>query len=228
MTPRERLLTILDGSTPDRVPVYTQIPFGLTSGGFKPAAFHGYDDYDNWRELDPLYWDLVERMYKDCDNPFIWRPPCMGTDQFFISPGVMKTAPGVPDGDRLAFTTTADIEGHQLSQTNAVQPGSGHSWQIEHFCKEPDDARRLLDHAWVGEKVDIGDFQELEAQLGEMGTIWVTIPSPLMAVCRLFDPMEFLVYSRTERELIDRLCAVAQERISGVLDSLLASGVGPV
>ena len=228
MTPKERLFAILEGVTPDRTPVYTQIPFALTETGFKPGAFHGYADYDNWRELDPLYWKLVRRMYHDCDNPFIWRPPCMGNEQFFISPDATRKLPEEPDGDRLVITTEATIDRTVLTQRKAVMPGTGHTWEVEHYCKGLDDARRLLDHPWKGAPVDIEDFSDCEEALGDRGVIWVTIPSPLMVVCRLFDPLEFLVYSRTERNLIDTLCSVAGKRIEAALAVLLEAGAGPV
>jgi hypothetical protein len=228
MNPRERLLKVLDGSTADRTPIYTQIPFAVSPQGLRPGAFHGYADYDEWRIHDPLYWNLVRRMQKECDNPFIWRPPCMGTDQFFFSPANAIEHPAVESGDRLVIKTEVDVDGITYTQKKAVKPGCGHSWQTEHYCKSPDDARRLLDTPWVGHGAEIGDFHELAGLLGERGTMWVTIPSPLMVVCRLFDPMEFLVYVRTEEQLIDRLCTLAQERIGGVLETLLEAGAGPV
>ncbi|MGD9127086.1 MAG: hypothetical protein PVH19_06875 [Planctomycetia bacterium] len=77
MTPRERLLRTLQGQPVDRVPIYTQIPFAITDDGFRPGPFHGYEDYDDWREQDPRYVELVRRMEEECDNLFIWRSPCM-------------------------------------------------------------------------------------------------------------------------------------------------------
>ena len=43
--------------------------------------------------------------------------------------------------------------------------------------------------------------------------MWVTIPSPIMVVCRLFDPMDFLLLARIERELIDDLMRIARNRM---------------
>jgi uroporphyrinogen-III decarboxylase len=58
--------------------------------------------------------------------------------------------------------------------------------------------------------------------------IWVTVPSPILVVCRLFDPTEFLVYVRTESALIHQLLEVVAERIETNLRILLNTGVGPV
>jgi len=103
-----------------------------------------------------------------------------------------------------------------------------HTWQIEHYCKSADDARLLLEIPWKGEPVEADDFPVINKYLGEKGVIWVTIPSPLLVVCRLFDPMEFLILTSTERELIDRLMETAFERIYTNLVKLLESGVGPI
>ncbi len=103
MTSRERLESLLDDRPIDRVPVYLQIPFALTESGMKPGAFHGYADLDDWRECDPLYCELVSRMERECDNPFIWRPDCMQNLQFFASVSDTRSEPGISIEERVRF-----------------------------------------------------------------------------------------------------------------------------
>ena len=94
MRPDERLLATLAGRPHDRIPIYTQIPFAMESdGSFRPGAFHGYDDYDDWRRRDNAYWRLVRRMEQECDNFFIWRPPCMESDPYFVPEALTWAAP---------------------------------------------------------------------------------------------------------------------------------------
>lgn len=230
-TAKKRLLATLEGKPHDRVPIYTQIPFALEEGSFVPGPFHGYADYDDWRKQDPAYVKLTRRMEEECDNFFIWRPPCMGNHQFFLSPSALETQEEEGTGrneGRIVRKTRfhqADVE---LTETTAVKPGTGHSWEIEHFCKTPEDAAGLLDLPWEGEPSEAGDFHELEKALGERGTMWVTIPSPIQAVCRLFDPNDFLIFARTEAELIHRLMDTCSQRLARNLRSLLEQGVGPV
>ncbi len=81
---------------------------------------------------------------------------------------------------------------------------------------------------WEGHPVEIGDFFAIEAQSGDRGVIWVTIPSPILVVCRLFDPTEFLTLPLTESSLIHRLLEVAAGRIRTNLETLLDAGVGPI
>lgn len=228
MTPRERLLRTLRGEETDRIPVYTQIPFALGPDGFEPGAFHGYSDADDWRRQDAAYWRLVGRMAAECDNFFIWRPPCMGAEQFLVSPSCVQDAPVVEQGGRIVRTRLCHAGDRVLQTVSATQPGTGHTWTLEHYCKSADDARALLAAPWQGEPVAMGDFERLQAQLGERGVMWVTVPSPILVVCRLFDPMEFLMLVRTEAELIHELLQAAAQRVRAHLVPLLAAGAGPV
>lgn len=228
MTGRQRLLSVLRGDPVDRVPVYSHVPFELSPWGMRPGPFHGSVDYDTWREQDPGYWKIVQRMEREGDNAFMWRPPCMAAEQFFIPPKMTRDLPERSVGEKVEVATEAEIGGATLRRVRAYKPGSGHSWEIEHYCKSTDDARRLLDIEWQGAPIEPLDLDDLEELLGDLGIMWFTIPSPIMAVCRLFDPMQFLMLSATERPLILRLMNTAQERIAIQLSALLDAGAGPV
>ena len=228
MTSKERILNTLEGKYTDRIPVYTQIPFSVSKYGFKPGPFHGYEDYDNWRECDPEYWKLVQRMEKECDNFFIWRPSCMLSEPFFIPLSMTNTLPPVERSGRIEIEQVLEADGVRLTQKKAVQPGTGHTWQLEHYCKTADDARFILELPWKGYEASIGDFFEIERVLGDKGVIWVTVPSPLLVVCRLFDPMEFFVIVAAEKELVNKLMQIAYERIYTNLELLLKAGAGPI
>ena len=229
MTARERLLDTLEGRVPDRIPVWALIPFGMDSaGGFVPAPFHGYPEHDDWRARDPEYRRLARRMETEGDNFFVWRPPCMEHDQLFVSPARVRALPPVEAGGRVRREYRAGIGGRELVKAVEVQPGSGHSWTTAHYCRCADDARALLDAPWDGYPAEAGDYHDLERRLGERGLMWVTIPSPILAVCRLFDPTEFLVLIRTEPRLLRRLMETAASRIRRNLESLLGQGVGPI
>ena len=68
----------------------------------------------------------------------------------------------------------------------------------------------------------------MERTLGDRGLIWVTVPSPILPVCRLFDPSDFLIFARTERDLMRDLMDVAAARIRANLLALLDLGAGPI
>jgi uroporphyrinogen-III decarboxylase len=228
MNARERLLRTLRGQEVDRVPVYTCIPFEVTAEGFKPGPVHAYDEYDAWREKDPAYWRLVHRMETECDSFFFWRPPCMQSDQLFIPPARMESLPLFERRGRVHTTWRVNANGRVLTMTHAVQPQTGHTWQVEHWCKTAEDAQALLDLSWSGYPPALEDYAKIVYWLGDRGVIWVTIPSPILPVCRLFNPQDFLVLSVTERALIHDLMRLATERIRANLERLLDLGVGPI
>jgi uroporphyrinogen-III decarboxylase len=228
MDSKHRLLATLEGKPHDRIPIYTQIPFALSGKSFIPGPFHGYSDYDNWRQQDPAYVKLTKRMEEECDNFFIWRPPCMGNDQFFVSPRFTKTTERKDEFGKIIQETRFQQGSLNLIKKNALQPGTGHTWEIEHFCKTPKDALQLLNLPWEGKKAMAGDFNAIESELGDRGVMWVTIPSPIQAVCRLFDPTDFLILIRTEEHLIHKLMETCEERIFLNLTTLLEQGVGPI
>lgn len=226
-SPNERLLRVLRGERVDRVPIFTQIPFTMNAtGNFYPGPFHGYEDYDDWRERDPEYHRLVNRMERECDNFFVWRPACMKPDRIFIAANRVTTEV-LADG-RVRRVETVEADGMALRSVFIVQPGTGHTWQTEHFCKRADDVCALLEMPFDPVKAGCEDYFDILHKLGGKGVVWVTIPSPLLAVCRLFDPMTFLMMTATDPDLINRLMETAAERIATVLEVLLQEGCGPV
>ena len=228
MTSRERLTNTLDGRKADRIPVWTHIPFGLQGSKFVPAPFHGYANYDDWRGQDPAYRRLVARMEAECDNLFFWGGAGPAAEHYPFGVSMLEQLPQVERDGKVVFTTVFRAPGKELRTVKAIQPGSGHTWVLEHYCKGPDDARLLLELPWEGRSPKAGDFRELAEGLGERGMMVVGVLSPMCVVCRLFDPTDFLILSRTERSLIHRLCEVVAERTHKNLEALLQLGLGPI
>jgi len=228
MNSRNRLLKTLKGETPDRVPVYTLIPYALENRGFVPGAFHGYDDYDDWRKRDPLYWKLVRRMEEECDNFFIWRPDCMKAQNLFVPPGLLKYSEKKDDGDKIKYRYRFEDGSKSLYKTEVFQKGSGHMWITEHFCKSIEDAMFLLDIEYTDIPCEVVSLETNLQQLGDRGLPWVTIPSPLMTVCRLFDPQDFLLFSALYPNEIEKLMQIAYMRTERNLIKLLERGAGPI
>ena len=228
MHPRERLLNTLAGEPTDRVPVFPSIPFGVAADGFYPAPFHGRADYDNFREEDPAYCRLVRRMQDDCDHFFIWSAPGMRDDRLFVPPALKRTEPPVEQEGTIVTTDVVRAGGRELRRAEAVTPRTGHVWTLKHYCDGPGDARRLLELPWEAPSAEADDFFEIQQLLGERGVMWVSVPSPILVVCRLFDPTEFLMLLRTDMRLVHRLMEVIAERIRSHLEALLGQGVGPI
>ena len=228
MTPKERLLKTLAGKTPDRVPIYTLIPYALENERMIPGPFHGYTDYDNWRREDPMYWELVDRMSKDCDNFFIWRPECMDAQNLAVSPALVKLDSKSRDRNKITFKYSIDLDDRSLYKTEVFREGSGHKWITEHICKTIDDAIALTETDYINATCETASLFHNMEQLGDRGLPWVTIPSPIMTVCRLFDPQDFLLFSALYKNEIDKLMNIVYERTHETLMKLLSMGAGPI
>ena len=218
----------LRGESTDRVAVYTLIPYAIEGGKMVPGPFHGYDDYDNWRKQDPLYRVLVQRMETECDNIFMWRPGCMDAQNLFFPKNKVVLDSKIHTGNKITYQYRMDVQGTSLNYTEVFQEGSGHKWVTEHFCKTIDDALKLLEIDYSGVCCETNSlFHNLE-QLGDRGLPWVTIPSPIMSVCRLFDPQDFLLFSALYKDEIDKLMKIAFDRTKNNLIRLLDMGAGPI
>jgi len=224
MNARQRLLNCLKGIRTDRVPVYTLIPFGIENERFVPAPFHGYEDIDDWRRKDPLYCKLTSRMEKECDNIFPFKARCIDEQNIFINPSEVEISKSpIADGRVEVRQYTKG-----LRKTEVFQVGSGHKWITEHFCKNIHDALLIAEQDYCPLPCDIKHEESLLAELGERGIPWCTIPSPVMSVCRMFDPQDFLLFSAVHAEEIDSLMDIAFERTKEILERLIDSTSSPV
>lgn len=224
MNARQRLIDTLHGEKTDRAPVYTLIPFGIEDNSFVPAPFHGYYDIDDWRRRDPLYCELTARMEKECDNIFLFKPACMDEQNIFFMPGDVAVYERIESGDKV----TIRYKAHGLQKTEVFQKGSGHKWITEHFCKRVDDAVTVSQMKYEPLPCDLEEEEKMIEMLGDRGLPWCTMPSPVMSVCRLFEPQDFLMFSATHRKEIDRLMEISFERTKRILEALLEKTSSPI
>lgn len=224
MNAKERIMRTLNGFGTDRVPVYTMIPFALDGQSFIPGPFHGYSDYDDWRMRDKFYNKIVKRMQQECDNFFVWRPSCMNAQNLFIPDKYVKSIDIEAKEGVAQRRFMVDAGGKTLCKTEGYKKGTGHTWVTEHFCKSADEALSLLELDYEKPDCQSGELKSIKNDLGERGVVWVTIPSPILAVCRLFDPQDFLLIYALEPQKIKVLMDTAAQRIKENLISILESG----
>ena len=224
MNSRQRLLTVLQGGTPDRVPVYTQMPFGLEGERFVPAQFAGYDELDEWRREDPAYVRLTRRMEAEVESFFIYRPSCLRPERIFLPPHLEETSRESTPAGAVVETSLTHLATQTLRRRTEMQPGTGHTWAVEHLCKTPEEAESLLSVSWTPANWRPEELEAFEERLGDRGLVWLNVPSPLLVVCRLFDPEEFLVLIRTHSTLIRELMDLAAARIGEILAGVISQG----
>ncbi|MDX1358038.1 MAG: uroporphyrinogen decarboxylase family protein [Clostridia bacterium] len=210
------------------MPVYTLIPYELDNGKMVPGPFHGYADYDDWRSKDPLYRELVDRMSDECDNFYMWRPECMDAGNLAVSPSMVKLDSKTEGNEKTVFRYRVDLDDRSLYSKEAFQAGTGHKWVTEHFCKSIDDAVALFEAEYENALCETKSLFDNLKELGDRGLPWVTIPSPVMSVCRIFDPQDFLLFSALYKNEIMKFMGIAYERTQKALVKLLDMGAGPI
>ena len=117
---------------------------------------------------------------------------------FFSSIVLVKTLPPIQSNGKIVTTNVLNICGYSLQSVFAVSPGTGHTWQLEHICKTPEDAKKLMQLPWREDQNHISDYFEISQMLGDKAVFWVTMPSPVLVVCRLFDPMQIPIITKPE------------------------------
>ena len=182
MESRDRLMNTLRGKPIDRVPVWTHIPFGLEGRNFVPAPFHGQRDCDDWRKQDPAYRRLIARMETECDNLFLWRSDSMIPEHYLLPKSMLQQLPQFERDGKVVYTTVLKVAGKELRTVRAIQPGTGHMWVLEHYCKAADDARLLLDLPWKSRPSEKADFPELDEGLADRGIMIMRLLSPMCII----------------------------------------------
>ena len=228
MNAKQRIAAVLEGKQPDHIPVFTCIPFTAGPDGLEAGSFSGYLESDPWRRTDPAYRRLVARMEKECDNLFFWQPGCMRAEQTLLTPSLIDTfLPSLKNGG-IYIPKRLIWKQKMLSSATVVQPGNGHSWQHEPWCKDINDAKLVLELPLQPRFPDLELYRTIERNLDEKGIMVASIYSPLLPVVRLFDPTDFMVLLRTEAGIIEELIKLSFERIKSSLQMLLSQEIGPI
>ena len=217
MTSRERLLTVLRGGRPDRVPVTI----------YEHSAFN-----DDWPNHEPTYAPLLalERKYGDS---FV-RAPVEDCPIFLGDPNVVSgSQKRQPDGT-LVRTTEIDTPKGKLRTVSRRDPGLMTNWQVEPLIKSDDDIERVLAMPDPPTEVHVGRIHELESRVGEEGLLCFSIGDAIGHVVGLFDFEDFITRCYGDdgpiRALIDKAQALvlrAIERLGAVVEDAAFRLWGP-
>ena len=173
MTSRERLLAVLKGEMPDRVPISCH-------------ELVGYDTA-NYVNKEPSYHSLMEVVREKTDCMALWDPA--GNAQLALSaadPGIVRTRKENPDG----HTDILEVEvgGRLLRSQNRVIDGVYTTWTTEPLCKTPEDVEALLSIPYVPVTYSNADAPRIRAELGDRG---ILMPSVGDAAFLAMSTMEF-------------------------------------
>lgn len=206
MTSKERLLAVLRGEIPDRVPVSC-----YELNAHNPKQFENHE---------PSYARLMSAIAELSDEMLM-------TD----TGGLPNTAQNIETqcwtdekGSRFTRQVWHTPKG-DLTRLLRDDPNIHTTWQIEHWCKDGDDLERVLSVPFEPGTVDRSFLLRQQQELGEKGVLLISIVDPLCPAAELFSMADYTVFAFSEPERFQYLLDVMFERIKVELRETLATGI---
>ena len=211
MTSRERILAVLRGDRPDRVPVWA---WGVHPwlGAVHPSIRPVVDAYLD--RADIIHW---------------WSP---GSGVFLTASNQVSvrtaqrasTHRGYAEDIR-TFTTPAG----ELTEVTTVSLEGRPGYRSKYLLEAERDVESLLSIPYVPPQPACDDYSRKSAELGDRGLVMVSIPAdPMYFVNNLIGSERFAIWSIERRGVIDRLVAEFARRLREWVAWVLGQGVGPL
>ena len=211
MTSRERVLAVLNGDLPDRVPIWCW--------GVHP-----------WLTGLHLTVQPVVDAYLERGDTLHWWSP--GSGVFLTASDAVTVSAQTLPGTRAGFVdhvVTFHTPSGELTEVNYISTEGKPGYRKKHLLESEGDARRLLSIPWVPPRPDCSAFFELDRELGDRGLVMVSTGSdPLYWVNNLIGSEVFAIWSLDNRDLVATLIAEFARRLADWVGWLLSQGVGPL
>ncbi len=180
MTSRERLLAVLKGELPDRVPISTY--------ELQPQSTA------SWENHEPSYAPLMAFIEQHCDTMMF-----AGTAGWRFAEGQTEVETWT-EGDwthhrTLLHSPLGDLTTHHASKADVVT-----TWTLEHALKTPDDIDKYLALDFQLGDVDMSGFFAEQDRLGEAGILLPGVADPVCIAAEAFEMSQFLLYSITDTD----------------------------
>ena len=197
MTSRERLLTVLNGGIPDRVPIST-----YELSGWNTRAFENND---------PSYARLMQAIRERTDCACMWDPPSNETLMLSASPVEIEVAE-----ERIGNETVTHRRAHTpkggLTETGRIVDNVHTTWRTERLCKTPTDVDTALSVPFEPLTYDYSDYDRIAAEVGDHGILMASPPDALCIAAELMEFGEFTLWAYTETEHFVRTLDEIHER----------------
>jgi len=206
MTSRERLLAVLEGKLPDRVPVSTYELVGYNSQSFenKESSYHR----------------LMETIRKETDCICMWNP---GSNETLL----MSSAPvdiqinELKDEEYIIWDQTLHTPQGDLHRITKYTPSVQTVWQPEHWCKSSEDVDKVLSVPFEPLVFDVSDVARINQEVGNNGIIMPSLADPMYLAADLMEFGDFTVWAMTEKEHFARTVEIMHERVMENLRRML-------
>lgn len=211
MTSRERILAVLRGRIPDRVPVW--------AWGIHPWL----------AEVHPSIQPVVDA-YLDRGDIIHWWSPGAGTfltvsDQLSVT-GETRASAYV---DYQEHVTTFTTPRGDLTQITYVSMEGKPGYRRKYLLETEQDVDKLLSIPYIPPQPDCSGFFRLREELGDRGVIMVSVPSdPMYSINNLIGSETFAIWSVEKRLLVGKLVDEFLRRIRDWVTWVISQGVGPL
>lgn len=185
MTSRERLLAVLKGEMPDRVPVSCH----------ELVGYNTYDFYNN----QPSYKNLMDYIREKTDCICFWGPG--STERFLYSAadlGFVRKSERLENG--WMYTSNIEIAGRKLQSRTRTVDNIYTSWMVEPLCKDTDDVDALMTGDFIPVKYNNSDFARISGEVGDHGIIIDGLTDPAYTAMTLMEFGESMVWAMTETD----------------------------
>jgi len=200
MSSRRRLLTVLRGGQPDRVPVtlYEHSPLN-----------------DDWPNHEPSYAPLLE-LERRCGDSFV-RAPVDDCPIFLGDPNLVSGSQERHSDGTVVNSTEIDTPKGRLRAVSRRDPGMMTNWQVEPLIKSDQDIERVLSMPDLPAEVNVRRIRELEARVGDEGLLCFSVGDAIGHVGGLFDFEDFVLRCYQDdgpiRALLDKAQALVLRAI---------------
>lgn len=185
MTSKERLMAVLSGKMPDRVPISTYELCGYNSKSFE--------------NQEPSYQRLMDYIRANTDSLTMWNPP--GTQRYANSAYIPEQ--DVREWDEANYhvtRTTLHTPGRDLTCTSKYCDDIKTVWQVEHLCKDTDDVDTLMALPYEPATYTHGDYDRVVSELGDHGIIMASLGDPVLTAMEMMEFGEATIWALTEPE----------------------------
>jgi uroporphyrinogen-III decarboxylase len=217
-TSQERLLAVLSGRIPDRVPIscYELVGYDFTNWYYQHPSYKSLMDLIR-NKTDCLYMaTLPEPPYLNVVNP-------QQAAEMFPSGITYKKR---REGRSLLIEVTCHTPKGDLKGTCRTDDDIFTVWRLEHLLKDIDDIDKYISfECELPDRYDLNEFATTQAILGENGIMMPSLSDPICEVADLFEMGQFLVLSMTNTNRILYLMDFIHERQMSYLKNILKSGI---
>ena len=212
MTSRERLLTTIGGKRPDRVPVVVSRNL---------LGRNVFTEAESYRALVAHARSRADMLFKVHAGTIRYLDPYPR-----FNPNMQVEIDDRGEGGRLVTLQTP--RGPLYKETKTV-PGTVAevlTVTTRHFIMEKEDIDRYLSIPYEPFDIGLDEVKEAMDMTGTGGVVQVSLWDAVGAVCDQIDPVQFAVWSVTDRPMIKRFVNIMHRRIAGELRRFLDAGTG--